>query len=242
MNWILHFTFIILQYSVPCTKYDRHGYKPRERLLVITTGALYLLEAKENKLKQKHRFSLKEIQGLHVSPNNDNLMLIQIPPENAKKDKVFFLRNSRPWSIGSSTLSHKPDLSLYFICYCPEKTMLHGTFLFILFIETFTFSYQCVLSILGKSSCVIFLFFLGNNIKNSNCIIVIFNSRFPLWYSFSILSLLICLDPTNKWINFILIFLLSGWLDHQCAKCDWGCDQNCIREWQQWDSQNSWNR
>lgn len=77
-----------LQYSVPCTKYDRHGYKPRERLLVITTGALYLLEAKENKIKQKHRFSLKEIQGLHVSPNSDNLMLIQIPPENAKKEKV----------------------------------------------------------------------------------------------------------------------------------------------------------
>lgn len=75
------------KYCVPCTKYDRHGYKPRERLLILTSGALYLLEAKENKLKQKHRFSLKEIQGLHVSPNNDNLLLVQIPIENAKKDK-----------------------------------------------------------------------------------------------------------------------------------------------------------
>lgn len=81
------------KYSAPCTKYDRHGYKPRERLLILTTGALYLLEAKENKLKQKHRFSLKEIQGLHVSPNNDNLILIQIPPENAKKDKGDLIIN-----------------------------------------------------------------------------------------------------------------------------------------------------
>ncbi|KAG7168346.1 Unconventional myosin IC-like [Homarus americanus] len=75
------------KYCIPCTKFDRHGYKPRERILILTSGALYLLEAKENKLKQKHRFSLKEVQGLHVSPNADNLLLIQIPAENAKRDK-----------------------------------------------------------------------------------------------------------------------------------------------------------
>ncbi|KAK8726218.1 hypothetical protein OTU49_010428 [Cherax quadricarinatus] len=55
--------------------------------MILTSGALYLLEAKENKLKHKHRFSLKEVQGLHVSPNTDNLLLIQIPVENAKRDK-----------------------------------------------------------------------------------------------------------------------------------------------------------
>lgn len=81
------------KYSISCTKYDRHGYKPRERLLILTSGALYLLEAKDHKLKQKHRFSLKEIQGLHVSPNNDNLLLIQIPVENAKKDKGDLILN-----------------------------------------------------------------------------------------------------------------------------------------------------
>ncbi|KAK8726216.1 hypothetical protein OTU49_010428 [Cherax quadricarinatus] len=75
------------KYCTPCTKYDRHGYKPRERIMILTSGALYLLEAKENKLKHKHRFSLKEVQGLHVSPNTDNLLLIQIPVENAKRDK-----------------------------------------------------------------------------------------------------------------------------------------------------------
>ncbi|XP_071551474.1 unconventional myosin IC isoform X2 [Panulirus ornatus] len=81
------------KYCVPCTKYDRHGYKPRDRILILTSGALYLLEAKENKLKQKHRFSLKEVQGLHVSPNTDNLLLIQIPVENAKRDKGDLILN-----------------------------------------------------------------------------------------------------------------------------------------------------
>lgn len=77
------------KYSVPCTKYDRHGYTPRERLLVVTTGALYLLEANKDstKLKLKHRFSLKEILKLTVSPNNDTFVLIQTPPENHDKDK-----------------------------------------------------------------------------------------------------------------------------------------------------------
>ncbi|XP_037794658.1 unconventional myosin IC-like isoform X1 [Penaeus monodon] len=81
------------KYCIPCTKYDRHGYKPRDRLLILTSGALYLLEAKENKLKQKHRFSLKEVQGLHVSPNTDNLLLVQIPVENAKRDKGDLILN-----------------------------------------------------------------------------------------------------------------------------------------------------
>ena len=78
------------QYSVPCTKYDRHGYTPRERLLVVTSGALYLLEVTKEgtKLKLKHRFSLKEIQHLVVSPNNDSFILIQTTQENNDKYKV----------------------------------------------------------------------------------------------------------------------------------------------------------
>ena len=79
----------MFQYCTPCTKFDRHGYKPRQRLLILTTGAVYLLEIiKENKLKLKHRFPLKEIEGLILSKNDDNLLLIQIPAENAKRDKV----------------------------------------------------------------------------------------------------------------------------------------------------------
>ncbi|XP_076054733.1 unconventional myosin 61F isoform X2 [Oratosquilla oratoria] len=81
------------QYCISCIKYDRHGYKPRERLLILTSAALYLLEGKENKLQLKHRLSLKEVQQLVVSPNSDNLLLIQIPPENAKKDKGDLILN-----------------------------------------------------------------------------------------------------------------------------------------------------
>jgi len=76
------------KYCTTCIKYDRHGYTPRERLLILTSGALYLLEeSKENKLKQKHRFPLKEIEGLNVSKNTDNLLLIQIPVETTQKPK-----------------------------------------------------------------------------------------------------------------------------------------------------------
>ncbi|CAL4112929.1 unnamed protein product, partial [Meganyctiphanes norvegica] len=74
------------KYCTTCTKYDRRGYTPRERMLILTSGALYLLECKENKLKQKHRFPLKEIEGLNVSKNTDNLLLVQIPVEAAQKD------------------------------------------------------------------------------------------------------------------------------------------------------------
>ncbi|XP_018019486.1 unconventional myosin IC [Hyalella azteca] len=77
------------KYRVSCTKYDRHGYKPRERLLVVTTAALYLLESikDDTKLKLKHRFPLKEIHRLIVSRNNDAFVLIQTPQENHEKDK-----------------------------------------------------------------------------------------------------------------------------------------------------------
>ena len=77
-------------YRVPCTKYDRHGYTARERLLVVTSGALYLMEANKesSKLKLKHRYSLKELHKIIVSPNNDTFVLLQTPRDNKEKDKV----------------------------------------------------------------------------------------------------------------------------------------------------------
>jgi len=76
------------KYAAPATKYDRHGYAPRPRVLVLTSSALYLLHNKEGqKLKLKHRFPLKEVSRLVVSPNSDNFVLVQTPPENHSKDK-----------------------------------------------------------------------------------------------------------------------------------------------------------
>lgn len=35
------------------TKYDRHGYKPRSRILVVTKETLYLLDGQTLKIKQQ---------------------------------------------------------------------------------------------------------------------------------------------------------------------------------------------
>ena len=67
------------------TKYDRHGYKPRERALLLTTKCLYVLDGKT--FKQKHSLQLDILQEIVVTSESDNLMVLRIPPDH-KKDKV----------------------------------------------------------------------------------------------------------------------------------------------------------
>lgn len=68
-------------YSVPVVKFDRHGYKPRERILCITNCALYLLDAKDSKIK--HRLTFNTITGITVTNGMDNLILIRVPEDTA---------------------------------------------------------------------------------------------------------------------------------------------------------------
>jgi len=72
-----------IRYSTPVIKYDRHGYKPRERFFLLSDRALYLLDAKT--YKQKHRLPLDKIDFC-VTNVRDSLMLVRIPVE-LKKDK-----------------------------------------------------------------------------------------------------------------------------------------------------------
>lgn len=71
-------------YCLEVTKYDRHGYKPRERVLILTDAALYLLDRKD--LRSKHRLPLKSLEGITVSSLTDGLVLLRIPQE-MKQDK-----------------------------------------------------------------------------------------------------------------------------------------------------------
>lgn len=73
-----------IMYSTTVTKYDRHGYKPRERVLILTNKHLYVLDGKTFKLK--HNLGLDILQELVVTTESDNLLLLRIPPEY-KKDK-----------------------------------------------------------------------------------------------------------------------------------------------------------
>jgi len=78
------FSVFFLQYATKCMKYDRRGYKPRERVLIIGDKSLFLLDAKT--YKQKHRIPLAKIPKIVLTRERDGLMLIRIPPE-LKKDK-----------------------------------------------------------------------------------------------------------------------------------------------------------
>lgn len=73
----------MLRYAAPVTKYDRRGYKPRDRFFLLSDRALYLLDGKT--YKQKHRLPLDKIDFC-VTNVTDNLMLVRIPME-LKKDK-----------------------------------------------------------------------------------------------------------------------------------------------------------
>uniref|UniRef100_A0A182NPP3 Myosin motor domain-containing protein n=1 Tax=Anopheles dirus TaxID=7168 RepID=A0A182NPP3_9DIPT len=72
-----------LHYSTPVVKYDRRGYKPRERFFLLSSKAVYLLDGKT--YKQKHRLPLDKIDFC-ITNERDGIMLIRIPLE-LKKDK-----------------------------------------------------------------------------------------------------------------------------------------------------------
>lgn len=75
---------LLFQYATKCMKYDRRGYKPRERILIFGDKSFFLLDAKD--YKQKHRIPLSKIPKIVLTRERDGLMLIRIPLE-LKKDK-----------------------------------------------------------------------------------------------------------------------------------------------------------
>lgn len=72
-----------LKYVTTVVKYDRRGYKPRDRIVLLSEKALYVLDGKS--YKQKHRLPLDKIDFC-VSNEADNVLIVRIPPE-MKKDK-----------------------------------------------------------------------------------------------------------------------------------------------------------
>ncbi|KAK6638201.1 hypothetical protein RUM44_008629 [Polyplax serrata] len=67
------------QYSTAVTKYDRHGYKPRERALLISGENVYLLDGKT--FRVKHKISINSITEILVSKETDNFLLLRLSPE-----------------------------------------------------------------------------------------------------------------------------------------------------------------
>ena len=73
------------QYCCLVNKYDRHGYKVRPRVLIITNLKFYLLDDK--KLTAKETISLRSITAILTSNRNDGLFIVKWPIE--KKEKVM---------------------------------------------------------------------------------------------------------------------------------------------------------
>ena len=72
-------------YASKVIKLDRHGYKARSRILVLTNSAIYIL--KEKDLKLKYRILHKRIDSLILSNLSDGLLVIKVPYD-LKKEKV----------------------------------------------------------------------------------------------------------------------------------------------------------
>lgn len=94
LNWIPDIKIIVLfQYTTEVTKYDRHGYKPRNRWLLVSDKSLYLVEVASNGkgIKMKHKLQLDKVSFV-ITANNDNLLMVRIPAD-FKKDKVSIIYN-----------------------------------------------------------------------------------------------------------------------------------------------------
>uniref|UniRef100_A0A3Q2CCB6 TH1 domain-containing protein n=1 Tax=Cyprinodon variegatus TaxID=28743 RepID=A0A3Q2CCB6_CYPVA len=70
-----------IKYSVPVIKYDRNGFKPRPRQLILTQTAAYVVE--EAKVKQ--RVSYSSLKGISVSNLSDGIIVFHITCENPKQ-------------------------------------------------------------------------------------------------------------------------------------------------------------
>ncbi|XP_074527408.1 unconventional myosin-Ih [Halichoeres trimaculatus] len=70
-----------IKYSVPVIKYDRNGFKPRPRQLILTKSAAYVIE--EAKIKQRVLYT--SLKGISVSSLTDGIIVFHITCEDPKE-------------------------------------------------------------------------------------------------------------------------------------------------------------
>ncbi|KAM6931438.1 unconventional myosin-Ih [Xenentodon cancila] len=70
-----------IKYSVPITKYDRNGFKPRPRQLILTQTAVYVTE--EAKIKQRVLYT--SLKGISVSNLTDGIIVFHITCDDPKQ-------------------------------------------------------------------------------------------------------------------------------------------------------------
>ncbi|XP_046681396.1 LOW QUALITY PROTEIN: unconventional myosin IC-like [Homalodisca vitripennis] len=76
-----------LLYSSIVHKFDRHGYKKRDRVLLLTTTTLYLVVEEGKHFKSKHKLPLTAITKVEITSQSDRFILLRLSPEHHKTDK-----------------------------------------------------------------------------------------------------------------------------------------------------------
>ncbi|GAB0197084.1 unconventional myosin-Ih [Grus japonensis] len=74
-----------VQYVTPVIKYDRNGFKARDRLLVLTQSSAYVVEMA--KIKQKIDYAT--LKGISTSNLSDGIVVIHVPEDNKQKGDVI---------------------------------------------------------------------------------------------------------------------------------------------------------
>uniref|UniRef100_A0A665VAL5 Myosin Ic, paralog b n=1 Tax=Echeneis naucrates TaxID=173247 RepID=A0A665VAL5_ECHNA len=70
-----------MKYAVPVTKYDRKGYKARQRQLLLTGNSAVIVE--EAKLKQRIEYGV--LKGISVSSLSDGVFVLHVPNDDNKQ-------------------------------------------------------------------------------------------------------------------------------------------------------------
>ncbi|XP_023976521.2 unconventional myosin-Ih [Physeter macrocephalus] len=70
-----------IQYGIPVIKYDRKGFKTRQRQLILTQKAAYVVELA--KIKQKIEYPA--LKGVSTSSFSDGILVIHVSPEDNKQ-------------------------------------------------------------------------------------------------------------------------------------------------------------
>ncbi|KAG7282684.1 hypothetical protein CRUP_017610, partial [Coryphaenoides rupestris] len=70
-----------VQYGVSVTKYDRRGFKPRPRQLLLTGSAIVLVD----KTKIKQRIDYNTLRGISVSRLSDGILILHVLSEDNKQ-------------------------------------------------------------------------------------------------------------------------------------------------------------
>ncbi|KAI4816741.1 hypothetical protein KUCAC02_009054 [Chaenocephalus aceratus] len=78
-----------IKYSVPVVKYDRNGFRPRFRQLILTKEAAYLVE--ETKVKQ--RMDYISLKGVSVSNLSDNFLILHVTCDDMKQKGDLVLQS-----------------------------------------------------------------------------------------------------------------------------------------------------